>query len=86
MTEKTTREGADLTAFVEVLETFGSDRTRWPAPVRRDFAGLLATSADAQARMREAEALDRLLDLAPPPQIDTSALRPAFWPPRPRKA
>lgn len=74
MTEKTTREGTGLAAFAEVLETFGSDRTRWPAPVRRDFAGLLATSADAQARLREAEALDRLLDLAPPPQIDTSAL------------
>lgn len=74
MTEKTTREGTGLAAFEEVLETFGSDRTRWPAPVRRDYAGLLATNADAQARLREAEALDRLLDLAPPPEIDTSAL------------
>jgi hypothetical protein len=74
MTEKTTREGTDLAAFAQVLETFGSDRTRWPAPVRRDFAGLLATSAEAHAKVREAEALDRLLDLAPPPQIDTNAL------------
>lgn len=74
MTDKTTREGTGLDAFEKALETFGSDRTRWPAPVRRDFAGLLATSADAQARMREAEALDRLLDLAPPPAIDTNTL------------
>ncbi|WP_439542666.1 hypothetical protein [Hyphomicrobium sp.] len=74
MTDKTTREGTGLDAFGKALETFGSDRTRWPAPVRRDFAGLLATSADAQARMREAEALDRLLDLAPPPTVDTSTL------------
>lgn len=74
MTEKTTGEGAGLAAFAQVLETFGSDRTRWPAPVRRDFAGLLATSAEAQAQLREAEALDRLLDFAPPPHIDTGAL------------
>ena len=52
MTEKTTGEGAGLAAFAQVLETFGSDRTRWPAPVRRDFAGLLATSAEAQAKLR----------------------------------
>jgi hypothetical protein len=42
--------------------------------VRRNFAGLLSTNAEAQKRLREAEALDRLLDLAPPPEIDTRAL------------
>ena len=74
MTEKNTIEGTGLDALDRVLERFGSDRTRWPAPVRRNFAGLLATSADAKARLREAEALDRLLDLAPEPEIDTRAL------------
>lgn len=74
MTEKNTIEGTGLDALERVLERFGSDRTRWPAPVRRNFAGLLATSADAKARLREAEVLDRLLDLAPEPEIDTRAL------------
>jgi len=74
MTEKTTIEGTGLDALEQVLERFGSDRTRWPAPVRRDLAGLLAASTDAKARLREAEALDRLLDLAPEPVIDTRVL------------
>lgn len=74
MTDKITRDGAGLDALDRVLERFGADRTRWPAPVRREFAGLLATSAEAQRRLREAEALDRLLDLAPAPAFDTRAL------------
>jgi len=74
MTERSTIEGTGLGALEQVLERFGSDRTRWPAPVRRDFAGLLASNAEAKARLREAEVLDRLLDLAPEPEIDTRAL------------
>jgi hypothetical protein len=97
MTERSTIEGTGLGALEQVLERFGSDRTRWPAPVRRDFAGLLASSAEAKARLREAEALDRLLDLAPEPEIDARALadrivaaaaaeRPAVVPPEARAA
>jgi hypothetical protein len=74
MTENINTEGAGLDALELVLERFGSDRTRWPAPVRRNFAGLLSSNPEAQKRLREAEALDRLLDLAPMPQIDTRAL------------
>ncbi len=74
MTEKNIIDGTGLDALEQALERFGSDRTRWPAPVRRSLAGLLASSADAKARLREAEALDRLLDLAPEPAIDTRAL------------
>lgn len=74
MTDKRTTQSTGLDALEQALERFGSDRTRWPAPVRRDLAGLLAESAEAKARLREAEALDRLLDLAPPPAIDTRAL------------
>ncbi len=97
MTERNTIEGTGFDALEQVLERFGSDRTRWPAPVRRNFAGLLASSAEAKARLREAEALDRLLDLAPEPEIDTRALadrvmaaavaeRPAAAPPTARSA
>jgi len=74
MTEKSNMEGTGLDALEQALERYGSDRTRWPAPVRRNFAGFLAESAEAKARLREAEALDRLLDLAPEPEIDTRAL------------
>jgi hypothetical protein len=67
-------EAASIEALGEVLDRYGSDRTRWPAPVRRRFAGLIAGSEEAGRRLREAEALDRLLDLAPEPEIDNSAL------------
>lgn len=74
MTDETMMEANGLAALDEVLERFGSDRTRWPAPLRRDLASLLAESAEAKTRLREAEALDRLLDLAPEREIDTRAL------------
>lgn len=74
MTDRTQMDGANLPALEEALARYGSDRTRWPAPVRRTFAGLLSADREAQARLREAEALDRLLDLAPRPDIDTRPL------------
>jgi hypothetical protein len=74
MTEKHTIGGRGLEGLEQVLERIGSDRTRWPAPVRRDFAGLLSGDEDARKRLREAEALDRLLDLAPQPAVETRAL------------
>jgi hypothetical protein len=74
MTDKTKTTESGVGTLDQVLDTFGADRTRWPAPVRRNFAGLLAESARARERLREAEALDRLLDLAPTPKVDTRAL------------
>jgi hypothetical protein len=74
MTEKTMHEDGSLAALEQALERYGSDRTRWPAPVRRAVAGLLTENAGAQRRLAEAEALDRLLDLMPEPQVETRAL------------
>lgn len=74
MTEKNNFGDRDLEAFGQVLECYGSDRTRWPAPLRKRFASVVSTNAAAAERLREAEALDRLLDMAPPPAIDTNAL------------
>lgn len=74
MNDKNRLEGGDLEAFEQVLERYGSDRTRWPAPVRKRFASMVTENAEAKQRMREAEALDRLLDMAPPPAVDTAAL------------
>jgi hypothetical protein len=64
----------DLEAFQRLLDGYGSDRTRWPAPQRLEFAGLLAGNPDAQRLYREAEAFDHLLDLAPRPKGDKAAL------------
>lgn len=48
-----------------VLDAYGADRTRWPAPVRHTLSSFISGSAEAQRLVREAEAFDRLLDAAP---------------------
>lgn len=73
MTEKSELR-RELEAFEEFLARHGTDRTRWPAPDRLSFASLVATSPDARRMLREAEMLDRLLDLAPAGASGTSAL------------
>jgi hypothetical protein len=57
--------GREIEALRGLLETYGSDRTRWPARERLRFANLIAQDAQARAMMTEAAALDRLLDMAP---------------------
>ena len=74
MTDGKTSHPSDLEAFERLLDGYGSDRTRWPAPQRLEFAGLLASNADAQRLCREAEAFDRLIDMAPRPKTDKAAL------------
>lgn len=59
----TTKKGVML--LEDVLDTYGSDRTRWPAQVRLELSQLLSGSPEARACLREAETFDRLLDLAP---------------------
>lgn len=54
-----------LKLLEQTLEIYGADRTRWPAHVRRDLSGLTGTDSTAQRMVKEAEAFDRLLDLAP---------------------
>lgn len=55
---------ADLEA---ALDTYGADRTRWPAPLRHALSGLIASSEEAQKLLDDAERFDRLLDMAPGP-------------------
>ncbi len=50
-----------------VLDVYGADRTRWPAAARREISALLTISEEARSRLADAEAFDRLLDLAPAP-------------------
>lgn len=54
------------------LDTYGADRTRWPAPLRLTLSGLIAGNLDAQKMLKDAEAFDRLLDSAP--QYDAGRL------------
>lgn len=56
---------SSLAELAAVLDTFGADRTRWPAPVWHALSRLIAENGEAQVLMREAEAFDRLLDQAP---------------------
>lgn len=58
-----TKSGLEL--LDHVLAAYGSDRTRWPASSRLELAELIAHSDGARAMLAEAEALDRLLDMAP---------------------
>jgi hypothetical protein len=74
MTDGKTSHPGDLEGFEHLLDSYGSDRTRWPAPQRLEYAGLLTGNAEAQRLFSEAEAFDRLLDLAPRPKTDKAAL------------
>ena len=70
-----TRKGLDtvgLDKLEATLDTYGADRTRWPAPLRHALSGLIAGNAEAQELLKQAEAFDRLLDKAP--QYDAARL------------
>lgn len=54
------------------LDTYGADRTRWPAPLRLSLSGLIAGNPDARRMLKDAEAFDQLLDKAP--QYDATRL------------
>jgi hypothetical protein len=58
------RRAEERQALTRLLEVYGADRTRWPARERLQFAGLIADDKDAQRQLREAVALDDLLDRA----------------------
>jgi hypothetical protein len=55
----------ELEALRQLLDVHGADRTRWPARERRRIATLPGGNLAARRLTAEAEALDRLLDLAP---------------------
>lgn len=58
-----TKSGLEL--LDDVLAAYGSDRKRWPAAVRLELSQLIAASPEAREMLEEAEALDRLIDMAP---------------------
>ena len=54
------------------LDTYGADRTRWPAPLRHELSALIAGDDEARKLLRDAELFDQLLDRAP--QYDAARL------------
>jgi hypothetical protein len=74
MTENNKIENDEMDALERLLESHGADRTRWPAPERLRFAPLLSSNEQARRLLAEAQALDRLLDLAPEPRTNRAAL------------
>lgn len=66
---------AELTAFENILDTFGGDPARWPAEKRAGLESLARTDADGARLLREARALDAVLTHASgPPVGNTSVL------------
>jgi hypothetical protein len=64
----------DLAAFREMLDMHGAAMRRWPAEQRAAAQSLLTRSHAARVALREAAALDALLDAMPAPQVDTARL------------
>lgn len=65
----------EIEALKALLEIYGADRSRWPARDRLKFAEFLSESAEARRLLADAEAFDRLLNMAPEPQAaDLGAL------------
>jgi hypothetical protein len=63
MTTRQTR--VDIERLKVLVEVHGGDRERWPAAERLEMARLVAHDKEAAAVVAEAQALDRVLDLAP---------------------
>ncbi len=56
-------------ALLRLLEAWGGDPARWPAPARRRFAPLMSDVPDSAALLAEAKALDQALDHAAHPIV-----------------
>ena len=61
----TGNQNTGLALLEATLETYGSDRTRWPAELRRQLSSVDSSNVEARRILAEAKALDRLIDIAP---------------------
>lgn len=57
----------------QLLDVYGSDRTRWPVEARANAGHLVARDRAARRLLAEAEALDRALERAPLPTLAQEA-------------
>ncbi|MDA0978412.1 MAG: hypothetical protein O3B72_07640, partial [Proteobacteria bacterium] len=60
--------------FKVIIETYGSRESGWPDNEREAARQLIAESDEAHQLLASAQQLDRLLDNAAPPVIDTGAI------------
>lgn len=65
----------NLERLTALIDAYGSDPRRWPEQEREAAQALLATSAAAQAQLREAATLDALLAVKLPEVEPSAALR-----------
>lgn len=64
-TNMTKKLKIDLATLEDVLETFGSDHSRWPESMREPLARLIDENGDARQLVEEAKALEHVLDVSP---------------------
>jgi hypothetical protein len=64
----------DLEVLEQLLDTWGADRSRWPAPARARAEALLAEHPQAARMFEAAAAFDALLSRAPAPAAGRHAL------------
>jgi hypothetical protein len=62
-----------MAEFAQLLDVYGSERTRWPAEARAAAAHLVAVDPAARRLLAETEALDRILSRAPLPGLPIEA-------------
>jgi hypothetical protein len=83
-----TGTGMSPTEFQSLLDTYGADPARWPAAHRTPMLAVIERNPQARALLREAQALDRVLDTAPRvdpvrhPRIQSRILAAAIASPR----
>ena len=61
----TKRSSAQIKRLNDILAAFGPDADRWPDEERASLVALARSDAEAEGLLREAEALDRVMALAP---------------------
>jgi hypothetical protein len=63
--EETVDNGLMLEALDRTLEAYGADAARWPEASRLKLSAFVAGNGEAQKRVADARALDRVLGFAP---------------------
>lgn len=71
---KTGRGDPSVDRLARVTAAYGADPARWPAEEREALRGLLKGMDAAADRIDEEQALDRLLDMVPPPEPPPGAV------------
>ena len=58
-----------ITEFTRIVETYGSEPTRWPTELREDCAAFMASNPTASSLINRQRQLEKLLDQVPVPDF-----------------